>query len=86
MHVLVYVYIYACRYACMYACRYACMYGYVQVDMHVLVYVLNPVFTRAVSIMHEACRDLCACTTAIPIIIEGQLQDFQRFSSSKLVL
>jgi hypothetical protein len=27
-----------------------------------------------------------AGSTAIPIIIEGQLQDFQRFSSSKLVL
>jgi hypothetical protein len=49
---------------------------------------LDQVFcpTRLESLANGQPYTIQGCTTAILIIIEGQLQVFQRFSSSKLVL
>ncbi len=64
---------FVCVYVCahMSLCMYMCVYAYDIFQTLLLFVVKIPSSSEH---------------TAIPMIIEGELQDFQRFSSSKLVL
>ncbi len=68
---------YACMYVSTRVCIYACMYVCMRVHSCMHTCVCMHAHTRTKNNRSD---------TALPIIIEGQFRDFQRFSSSKLVL
>ncbi len=88
----VYAYV-SCMCVCTYVCMCVCMYGRYIADIE--AETTKRCILEVCICIHfmYVCMHICMHTaylwviyTAIPIIIEGQFQVFQRFSSSELVL
>jgi hypothetical protein len=77
---------YTCTYVVLYVCVYVrtIMYECIYVVLYVSVYVRTIMYECIYVVLYVSVY--VRTVTAIPIIIEGRFQGFQRFSSSKLVL